>query len=246
MESLESGEMSNMEKSNEYESAFAERVEDVEEERFGDKTTSAMVGRIEDALDGSGFVGGIIFGNQRIGKSSYALQVMKEIYGSWDKAIEHTHFELDDVLDALSGSLDVGEEIPVLLWDDGGVHASKHLFWSDRKKTQLLQSLLDTCGYHLGCLLITTPSPNNLLKCLRDYEFYRVKITRKNEYWGRNALGYRNIMLPSGASFIKKVFQDSFSCKLPDGVHGEYQDMRSKYTKEAVRHLKEYVREEEN
>lgn len=206
------------------------------------ETESALTERIWDAIDERGFVGSIIFGSQRIGKSSYGLKVLYEIYGDWDTVLEkYCLFDLNDVLELLEKSVEERKQVNAFMWDDAGVHASKHIFFSDRKKAQLLQSLFDVVGLYLGGVILTTPSPTNLLKALRDYEFYRVKITRKNEYWGRNALGYRNILLPSGASYIKKVFQDNFSCRLPDDVYSRYEEMRSAYTKKSVERLKEYL-----
>lgn len=207
------------------------------------ETGSAMAQRIYEAIDERSFVGSIVFGSQRIGKSAYGLRVLYEIYEDWDDILDnYVLFDLDDVLRLLERSVNEREQIKAFMWDDAGVHASKHIFFSDRKKAQLLQNLFDVIGLYLGGVILTTPSPTNLLKALRDYEFYRIKVTRKNEYWGRNALGYRNILLPSGASYIKKVFQDSFNCHLPDDVYQRYEDMRSDYTKKSVQRLKDYLK----
>lgn len=205
----------------------------------------ALTEYIQKSIDTQSFTGAIVFGKQRVGKSTYGLLTLKQIYGSWDKALDHVYFGTKEVLDLLEKSVKKEEEIKCFLWDDAGIHASKHLFFSDRKRAQMLQGLFDVLGLYVGGIILTTPTPMNLLKSLREYEFFRVKITRKNEYWGRNGLGYQNVLLPSGTQFIKKVFQDGFSCRLPDDVYEQYETRRKKYTEFAVGKLKSYILGEE-
>lgn len=206
------------------------------------KSGSAFAQRILDAIETNSFVGSIIFGSQRVGKSAFGLKTLFEVYGDWDLILDnYVLFDIGEVLDLLESSVENREPVKAFMWDDAGVHASKHIFFTDRKRAQLIQSLFDVVGLYLGGVILTTPSPTNLLKSLRDYEFYRIKITRKNQFWGRNALGYRNILLPSGSSFIKKVFQDSFSCRLPDDIYSRYEDKRRKYTRLSVQRMKEYL-----
>jgi hypothetical protein len=195
--------------------------------------------RIRDANHGGGFFGAIIYGPQRLGKSSYAIQTLKQIYGDWDVALDHTLFDLREVVERIEGVS--GDRIPVICWDDAGVHANKMLYFANRGLTQYLQHLIDVVGINLGSLLITTPSPENLLKALRGYEFHRIKIYRRDGYGGRIAVGYQSSLFPSGMRLIRRKFRDEFKVKLPDDVWQKYLKKRQSYLKVAIENLRKFA-----
>jgi hypothetical protein len=194
---------------------------------------------IEKAMRDDGFIGAIIYGAQRLGKSSYSAQVLYDIYHDWQLVDEHMVFNLTDVVDLLHTANRERRKIPALCWDDCGVHANKLVYFQDRLMVQYLSNLIDVVGVNLGGLLMTTPSPLNLLRTLRGYEFYRVKVYRRDQYNGRIAVGYQSVLLPSGTRLIKREFKDNFNVRLPDEFWNPYIEKRQGYLDQAIGKLQE-------
>ena len=195
--------------------------------------------QIARAIKHDGFVGAIIYGQQRLGKSSYAAQVLYDIYGDWGIVQDNIVFNLSDVVNILSMASKERRKIPALCWDDCGVHGNKLIYFQDRLLVQYLGNLMDVIGLNLGGFLMTTPSPLNLLRSLRGYEFYRIKVYRRDQYNGRMAVGYQSVLLPSGTRLIKREFKDNFNVMLPDDFWFPYLDKRQGYLDVAIDKLRE-------
>lgn len=201
-----------------------------------------LSGLIQQAVAHDRFIGAIIYGSQRTGKSSYASKVMYEVYGDWDMVNRYMLFRLEDVITILEDATNKGEKIPCFTWDDCGVHGNNLLYFANRDLVQYLGDLLDVAGISVGGLLMTTPSPLKLLKVIRGYEFYRVKVTNRNESNGRRAVGYKSILLPSGTRMIKREYEDSFGVMLPDSFWTAYIEKRRGYLVEGLRRLRGAMR----
>jgi len=187
--------------------------------------------------------GVIIFGSQRTGKSTYGLQVLYDIYGDWNKVLDHTFFKLEDVVGFLMRQIQAGKIIPAFMWDDAGVYGGKQLYFTKRRLAEYLQNLFDVIGTAVKGVIMTTPSPENLLKAVRSYEFYRVKIIKHNQYYRRIAQGYKNVLLPSGTRFIRKAYKDFFDVRLPQDFYDEYIEIRKSYLDTTLDSLSDYLKE---
>lgn len=198
-----------------------------------------MAQKIASAMRQDAFIGAIVYGAQRIGKTSYTAQVLYEVYEDWNMVNDRILFKLEDVVAVLRAAVRTRTKIPVLVWDDAGIHANKLLYFQNRTLIQYLQNLIDVVGINLGCLLITTPNPTNLLKAIRGYEFYRIKVYRRDEYNGRYAVGYQSVLLPSGSRLIKRVFKDNYKVRLPDEFWQPYMEKRQGYLDEGLKRLEE-------
>jgi len=89
-------------------------------------------------------------------------------------------------------------------------------------------------------ILITTPNPENLLKAIRGYEFYRVKIFKLPKD-NRVAVGYKSSLLPSGKLIVRRVFEDYYNLRIPSDVYNQYLEMREQYLEEAVENLEKFL-----
>ena len=187
-------------------------------------------------------VGVVAYGMQRIGKTMYALQVMYDIYRDWDKVLNLTFFKLEEMVSSLRDQIKRDEKVAVITWDDAGVFGSKYLFFSNKKLTEYLQNLFDVIGTAVKGIIITTPNPENLLKSIRGYEFYRVKIN-KIGMTSRVAKGYQTIMLPSGKKIIKKVFNDHYNVTIPNDIFERYNKTRKSYMNVALDNLDEILKD---
>lgn len=197
--------------------------------------------KVKKAVSSRSFEGAIIYGKQRVGKTSYGLQVLYDIYENWDKVLNRIFFKLEDLVDFLRKTHKQRKDVDAILWDDCGVYGSSGLWFSDRQMAEYLQNLIDVVGIRLGGFLMTTPNPENLLKCLRSYEFYRVKCVRHNQRNRRLAKGYKTILYPSGKLITPKDFRDYYDVMLPDDVYEEYEEIRESYLNEAMDNLDEYL-----
>lgn len=193
------------------------------------------------AVSSKSFEGAIIYGKQRVGKTSYGLQVLYDVYQDWDTVLNRVFFKLEDLVEFLRETHKQRKNVDAILWDDCGVYGSSGLWFSDRQMAEYLQNLIDVIGIRLGGFLMTTPNPENLLKSLRSYEFYRVKCMKHNQRNRRLAKGYKTILYPSGKLITPKDFKDYYDVMLPDDVYEEYEEVRETYLNEAMDNLDQYL-----
>jgi len=189
-------------------------------------------------------VGAVIYGMQRSGKTMYSLLVMYDFYRDWDEVLRNVFFTLDELIAAIKervlANFSKEQTLRVICWDDAGVHGSKYLFFRSRQLTEYLQNLFDVVGLALKAILITTPNPENLLKAIRGYEFYRVKIFKLTGD-NRVAVGYKSILLPSGLMRMRRIFEDYYNLRIPNDVYKEYLERRERYLEEAVENLERFL-----
>jgi len=192
----------------------------------------------------SEMLGAVIYGMQRSGKTMYSLLVMYDLYEDWDKVLDNVFFTLEDLIGAIKErvltNFSASKQLKVICWDDAGVHGSKYLFFRSRQLAEYLQNLFDVIGLAVKAILITTPSPENLLKAVRGYEFLRVKI-RKLDDSNRVAYGYKSVLLPSGKMIVRKIFKDFYNIYIPNDVYKQYLEMREQYLEEAVENLEKFL-----
>jgi hypothetical protein len=196
----------------------------------------------------NGFVGCIVEGPRAIGKSTYCLKVSKEVYQTlypqltemqaYDLALEYCLFEIDDVLRVLKKTRRERKVIPCVIWDDAGAFASSLLWFVDIEAVTQLKSVMDTIRTAVTGFIINCPDRGSLLRNLRSYDDYNVKIVKacggngKNNIsketgqpyknYERTARGYTSFKIPSGKRLINKNFEDAFSCYLPNTIYEKY------------------------
>jgi hypothetical protein len=184
------------------------------------------------------FTGAITYGLQRIGKTSYSVQVLYDIYHDWNEVFRYTLFQMEDVISLLEELVEEDKVLPCFIWDDAGVHAGKSLWFTNKNKVDQLKALFDVIGTATKGIIFTTPNAMDLLKILRSYEFLRIKIAKYNSDNYRVATGYQMITLPSGTQRVSKRFKDQYSVMLPDEFYKRYLPVRKDYLKQALLHIK--------
>ncbi len=190
--------------------------------------------------------GAVIYGGQRVGKSSYALRVMFDIYRNWDDVLKYTFFKIEDLIQALRRAIKDDYVIPVIMLDDAAIGGSNQLYFTNKNLTMYLSALTDVMGTAVKGVLLTTPNPESLLKTLRGYEFYRIKITKANSGYDRIATGYRTVLLPSGTRNVAKEFKDTFNALIDDDAYSRYIKMRKGYMTEALNNLESVLNKKSN
>jgi len=195
---------------------------------------------LSELLNDEEFTGATISGIQRLGKSSYALQVMHDVYGNWDDVFNNTFFKIDTLVEYLTKLVESKQRVKCILWDDAGVNGSSQIYWTDKELYRYLGALTDVIGTTTKGLLMTTPNPYGLVKQIRNYEWLIIKITKSgaNNGDGRIAKGYLNRMLPSGDRKLRRVFEDRFTKMLPDRVFEKYNGIRLSYNTDVLASFK--------
>ena len=195
-----------------------------------------------------GFTSGIIEGPRGIGKSSYAMKIMYDVFScmgyheevAWDMALERMLYRINDIIEFLDRSTRKRNPECVFCWDDAAVFGSSMVWYTNVKLVHLLQSTLDTIRGSVSAMLLTCPNQSQLLKFLRTYDGYIIRINYAEDGGTyRDAKGYIWRSLPSGMKRIYPSFNDFYSCRLPNAIFKRYQRKRKSYNVENINALKE-------
>lgn len=175
------------------------------------KLNFALSRRIRDE---KGLVGASVTGTQQTGKSSYALQVLYELYQKdKDKALDHMFYSLTDLKERLLHALDHNYRMIAVCLDDASIHARASTYNTDRKAVVEISNMGDTLGILTKSLILTSPS-GDLIKAFRAYNFYRVSIIQGRHEFDRVAKGYKTGMSPMMQKWVSTSFEDNFDIRL--------------------------------
>lgn len=209
--------------------------------------------RIVKAYRNYGFASFIIIGQQGVGKTTYALKNMRDVYAqilgidrnkAWELALKYTFFDIADVGSYILTAIESRKRIPAILFDDAGNWISKYAWRTE--ELQALFQLYNMARTVVAGIIFTTPAPNDIALYIREKSFYYVKITRSlppnavigdkkttekilREY---DAFAWFKVMhLGTGlrGEYVQKYSLaevEPFTLKLPDWVRRKYDDAR--------------------
>jgi len=206
--------------------------------------------RILGAYKRNGFFSATVTGARGIGKSSYALKVLQDVYTAlgydnetaWRMALDRCLYRIVDVVDFLEKSSNQKEHEVAFIWDDASVFAAGARWLTHHREMILLQAIMDTVRGSVSAMILTCPDLLKLARFLRRYDDYLIKIgysPRGGMY--REAKGYVRRILPSQQIRVYRNYLDSYSCYLPNWVYDEYCLKRDDYNRENTRYLKELL-----
>ncbi len=206
---------------------------------------------IERAYKREGFISALIFGPQGMGKTSYALHVAKEVYGSWHEALDHLFFNPNEAIDKLFSALEEEKRLKLIIMDDAGLWLGKGRWWQEDKLE--FAEFFDIIRTVCSAVIFTTPA-DNLLSRISKEIMLRIKVCyidsklycqlRKQGYnidvenW-RVAKIYRFSLSPLFQPIIKKKAYDVYPLYYPDEIKQLYDAKR----REAVRQKLDKVRQ---
>lgn len=136
----------------------------------------------------------------------------------------------------------IAEGVPEILvhLDDGGIGFNKYIYFTNREIVEELKNYLDTVGIVICGLIISTPSLTGVLGFIREYEGYRIHITKMSSDYRRMAKWYKVIQLPGGQMKPRRPKNDPYNCWLPSDLYREYKKNRGYYLKQNIDRLKVY------
>lgn len=195
------------------------------------------------------FAGVNIEGEQRIGKSSLALQCSREIYGNWEDVFKYLVFSKDQFVNLLDGIEKTGIRVPLIVWDDVGINASAASYFEDPDLVRTIKQNIDLIGTLSKSLIVTTPDADDLIKPIRRLRFLKILVTpdRFNEYANcgisydnrRTAIAWKTGRSPLGSKWASREFIDVFDKRMPDNIYLKYAELRTKLNKDAIKRGKE-------
>lgn len=211
--------------------------------------------RILGSYKNNGFFSAIVEGKRGIGKSSYALKVLYNVFCSkgysetdaWEMALDRTFYAIPDIVNFLDQSSKKTPHEIAFIWDDAGVFASKLRWFTHYKEAHLIQALLDTIRGSVSGIIMTCPNQQQLFNFIRRYDDYLIRIRyAKHGQWGRVATGYVKRSLPSGQMRVYKKFEDEYSCYLPKWVYDKYMVKRESYNADNIQNIKDMLKPQKN
>ncbi len=179
------------------------------------------------------FVSAFVVGPQGMGKTTYAMLVAYEIYGDWDKVLGNLYFDPREALPRFREALASGRRIPLVIFDDAGMHLSKYLISSNKEGfhlAKLLNALINLARTLTAGVVYTSPDMD-ILKELRKKAWVVVEPLaphgRSKPY--RVARLYRKRILASGKVAIQKLGLDEYDLRaIPSDVRKQYEEKRKR------------------
>lgn len=193
------------------------------------------------------FKGAIVTGPKRIGKTAYAIKVMRDVfmilYGidkdtAYQMAVKAIFFDVGPFMDVIQEKqdfmrnqlpdMDWAQRIPICTVDDASLHAGAHLWFLDRAKADSFQQMLTTVGTAISGLIFTTPDYHGLLKGIREYfDYYIIPITIAPGRHCRLATIKEPYTSKWGARKLRKTGRnDAFTCYIPKPYYTPYMAQR--------------------
>jgi len=206
----------------------------------------------------------IVYGPLGYGKSSYACQVLAELYGDHDASpLDPRHWNWEAVKrriffhprDYLSYIMSHGGREPAVIWDDAGVWLHS-LDWAERW-VKTVGKYLQVARTDFAGLIFTTPTPRVLMRKIRDIPAaITVKIVKEQSDYVRRVGGVEELVKPRIARMfrtwmtpdmkrtgVREIGRDQFNAMLPDRFFKWYRPYRDRYAslaqEMAMRRLKE-------
>ena len=187
----------------------------------------------------------IIYGPLRWGKSSLAIQILHELYGTWDPEIlkKYIGFHPAQVLRDWASFPD---KTLGYVWDDAGLwlHA---LEWNS-PFVKSTGKYLNVAGTDFGGLILTAPLPTWVSKKVRGVPqaiTMKVKKVAGNRWQEnlRRATAYRWWKAPDMKhTGVHKLYEEEFDVMLPDRFYTWYKPRRNYYAKLAKKTMWENLK----
>lgn len=211
------------------------------------KLGSYIVNRVKH----NGFLSAITKAERGYGKSMYNLKIMAYVYyvldgcsewEAWNKALDNMLFTPDQFLNRIRQNIRDDVLTPVMCIDDAAVHFSSYLYFINLYETSLLNATFDTIRTAANAVLINCPDKSRLLAGLRHYDDFEITIYKQTgNYYDRRAVGIKWYSLPDGHRRFRKMFEDHFSCYVPDKIYTKYLKRRKTYLKEISDELQDLM-----
>jgi hypothetical protein len=200
----------------------------------------------------------VVYGMTRAGKSTYAIMSLATAARKvgervdWEFLDKRIVFDVDEILAYFEMARDrqqhrrgkkgrSGKDIGVV-FDDAGVHLHAYKAFHKREFVERVSALLQVAGVYTANIVITTPSPNFVLKMVREMdEMKLILVTRRTETTSI-ATVYRLKFSPPRRLVARKMLREEFDLDMP--FIDRYMEKRRGYTDQQILALRRYLERE--
>jgi len=207
---------------------------------------------IWDARKNYDFFGGIVKGKLRSGKSSFAIQILAEAYGTpdkpdWNAWKTYLVFKPEEFIEICKEARKSGKQWLMVVWDDAGFWLSAYDWHKELSKE--VSRYIQTIATVWACVLFTAPRAKDIITKVRNIPGgHRFNIAHVSPGGDSNRRDLRRARCYEGWASIdekfegfKGIYDEFFSVMLPDQVFHEYDKYRRGYVKEGEDLLEEVV-----
>jgi len=187
--------------------------------------------KIRSAYRRYDFESAFIIGQQGYGKTTYAMLVLYELYGDWDKVLEHVVFDPREVMPKFKEALKTGKRVKAVVFDDAGLHLSKYLIHTGEegfKLTMVINALFNLIRTICAGVIFTSPDMD-ILKELRKKSWIvgTPAAPHGKSQPQRQMILYRKKIHPSGRVYVSKIGVDEYRLDvIPKDVRKQYEEKR--------------------
>lgn len=210
------------------------------------------------AVKKDGYETGAIHGTQGSGKSCCLIQYGYDILARtdfegydedsiWEATLEHIVFKPSDFVIRLE-EVPRDNRLPVILWDDIGVHYTSSTFRTDILQYQAIDATWAAIRTKVAVCLVTIPVITRLAKNVKDNLTFEIFIGRNQKRQIR-----RLFYLPGTRYIDSNLFKPQLErpakfdlYRVPEWVWKEYWEMRLNLTEEALANLRAVTDMEED
>jgi hypothetical protein len=190
----------------------------------------------------------MVYGATRAGKTTYAVASMAQaarklgFNPTWGYLSKRIVFDVREILEYFtmarnkrkSGGKDLG-----VVFDDAGVHLHAYKSFHEKLFVERISSLLQVAGVYTSNIIITTPSPQNVIKMVREMDNMGfILVTRAGED-AAIATIYRVRFYPPRFIRARKLAREEFKLRMPH--HDRYMVKRVGYVEQQLAMLKAYL-----
>ena len=210
---------------------------------------------IEEKYREGGYIQTIIYGEQGAGKTTYSIKVGAKTLLNINPLIgrdidyymnitisSYMVFSIKEFIEKLK-SVTWETRYPFIIVDDAGVGLSAYIAHIDRRKADFLSKINQVIRTRTSALIMTTTTPHNILKSFREIDSIIIHINKIGDRAEARAYGIN--VLPNGQIYVKRLFREYFTPRLPDSVFKTYISIRDKYVDKVISDLDSYIVEDE-
>jgi hypothetical protein len=190
----------------------------------------------------------LVYGMTRAGKSTYAIKSLdaaaKKVGEkvNWEFIDKRVVFEISEIQAYFemakekrqNGKKDIG-----VVFDDAGVHLHAYKAFHERKFVERISALLQVAGVYTANIVITTPSPDFVLRMIRVMDDSKFVLVARWTIDTSVATVYRLRFYPPKKLMVKKILREEFDLDMP--YFDEYMEKRMGYTNQQIAMLQEYL-----
>jgi hypothetical protein len=191
----------------------------------------------------------MVYGATRAGKTTYAILGLAQaarklgLNPTWSYLSERIVFDVREILGYFNmarnrvertGRKDLG-----VILDDAGVHLHAYKSFHERLFVERISSLLQVAGVYTSNIIITTPSPQNVIRMVREMDNMGfILVTRVGEDAAMATI-YRVRFYPPRFIRARKLAREIFPLEMP--YHDKYMVKRIGYVEQQLAMLKAYL-----